>query len=294
MKDADKKTDRAILATLKSAYKHLSEHFVAYLKVYFATALLFLALLAFYALISLSFFAIAQALHLTLLYFLLVPLLLTCLFSMIYLSSWCGLVTIDSIVGKVETPLKERFISIRPHAMGFFRYNLLFSLFMFGLIPLGILSLGAVFIFWTVVSSFAGFVYLQHKPKGLDGLWISLQMMKGQFLNLVIFILIVYGVVFAIDSILLQSDNFINSLTSWIINLIAGAYFLTIKYEMYKKIPYPKSVEVSKNWLLASKIGFIVSIVVLFGIINLAVKSYPNWDQIQKNIPYQMSVDELI
>lgn len=285
---------KEISSILRSAYKRLSDHFVDYIKVYLVTGLSFISLFLIFALVSLSFFAIAEALHLKLLYFFLVPLLLTLLFGLIYLSSWCGLVTIDSIVGKIGVPIKKRFTDLRPFVMGFVRYNILFSFFIFGLIPMGILSIGTVFIFWAIASSFAGFVYLQHKPKGLSSLWVSLQMMKGQFTKLITFILIVYGIVFIIDSVLLRSDHFINNLTSWIMNLIAGAYFMCIKYNIYKEIPYPKIVHVRKNWLLASKIGFIISVIIAVVLLNHAIKTYPAWDNFPKEFPNPLSIDKLI
>ncbi len=279
---------------LKASAQRLSDRFVDYSKIYIATILLFAVFISVFAGISLAFFGIAQSLHFNLLYVLVIPLLVAFFCGLIYLSTWCGLVTIDALIGTPGLSIKKRFNSIRPIVIGYFWFNAFFGLFMFGLIPFGLISLGIVFIYWAVVSSFTAFIYLEHKPLGLTSLWASRQMMKREFWRILFLFIIVYGVVFSIDIILLRSDHPITRITSWMLNFVSAPFFIALRYQVYKNIPYPTKIEVPRGWIIASRVGIILTIIGLIIIIKTAVQAYPMLNEMPINIPSQLAPDKII
>ena len=283
-----------IVTIMKKAWKRLSDHFVDYIKVYIVMIGSFIVLALAMGGISLSFFAIAKSVNNVLLYVFVVPLLLASFFGFIYLATWTGLAIIDSIIGKINIPIRERFTKLRPRVIGYIWFNAFFGLFMLGLIPFGIITLGILFLFWFLASSFVGFIYLEHKEPGMMNLWISRHMMKNQFLRMIALIVIVYGIVFTIDMVLLRSDHIITNLTSWFLNIIAGPYLLALKYEIYKEIPYPNIVETPKRWLLLSKVGFVVLIVGGVLLFKSVIQTLPNLNKLPSSVPVNISPDKLI
>ncbi|OGK16446.1 hypothetical protein A2690_03805 [Candidatus Roizmanbacteria bacterium RIFCSPHIGHO2_01_FULL_39_12b] len=274
-----------LLETSRNSWSRLSDHFSDYIKVYIVTLGLFAGFGLLFTGVALGFFIIAKNVQIALLYVLVIPLLVAFIFAFVYLSTWCGLVTIDSIIGHIGIPLKKRFNAIRPIVMGFVWFNVLFGLFMLGLFIFGILSLGVVFLFWIVTSSFAAFVYLQHQPKGLCSLWISKQMIRGQFFKILGYFVLIYGVIFSIDVILLRSDHIITNITSWLMNFIAAPYFIALKYEIYKHLEYPKKIEVPEKWVIASKVGFVILIISGFLLFKNLVQSMPSSTDFLKFFP---------
>ncbi len=269
-----------IVVLFKTASKRFSDHFIDYIKVYLATIGLFIALGLGFAGISLSFFSIAKAIHFDLLYILVVPLLIAFFCVLIYLSTWCGLATIDSIIGKQNTSIKGRFAALKDRVVGFIWLNVFMGLFFLGLIPIGIITFGTALVFWTICSIFAAFIYLEHGQKGLSNLWISKQMVQGQFWRILFFLVLVYAVTFSIDIVLLKSNHPITHITSWMLNLLVTPFFIALKYEMYRQIPYPKTTKTPKNWLLASKIGFLLFVIGIIFAVKTIIQLYPNWQKL--------------
>lgn len=291
----DKKISFPYRDIFKIAYLSCIDRLWQFILISIASIVLFLICFIFIGIISVSFLFIAKLIHPILLFILVVPLLLTSLGALFYISSWSQLALLDVFVNDtINIPVRARFKKLQPMVIGFVWFNILSFLFILGLVPLGVLTVGIVLLYWGILGSFAGFIYLLHKPSGLGSLWRSASMAKKYIFEIALVLGITYGINYSIDMLLLKSDHAIPQLFSYLKNIFVTPFIISLKYEMFKLLPKNYKDYQPMRWILASKIGIVIMVILGAITISFLINNYPLWRNIPIKTPESLPFGNLM
>jgi hypothetical protein len=188
--------------------------------------------------------------------------------ALIYVSSWIALATISVLIDEEKLGVGATFAKVKPLVWGYFWMSLVIGLFIGGFAIFGFLTLFVLFILWAFWSSFAPFVYLTQKRKGLDNLWVSKQMIEQRALGIfgrMLLVNMVYLMVYLL--IVFGMKNMAGSGLSTLISVFATPFIFCFEYEMFKNLEVPTEVKKQNGWVIVSIIGYVLMLVifVLFG-----------------------------
>lgn len=175
-----------------------------------------------------------------------------------YCLSWFQLVLIDIMTNSGHHSVQESFTQMKVHVVDFFKYNILVTLFFLGLLPFGIMTFFALFFLWGFWSTFAGFVFLYQKKRGLDVLWTSQTMINQRFWDIAIRLVSISLIIFMISYILNSQEKVLFSVLFFFFNILVPPFMLSFTYELYMLLDEPKEVKAGTNWVLLSVVGWIM------------------------------------
>lgn len=236
-----------------------------------------------------------------------------------YLMAWFFLVLTQVLIQDPKRTFVETLKTTRPLIGGFIRYIFGYLLFMVFLIPLELIiysftHIGLISILWLFWSSFAVFIYLKKKEKGLKNLWLSYNTINQKFWSVawrklivwfiesLLFLICGLGTFFLIQKILPTNNGnvgFASITTTFgaltltfllisIISLFTRPFTVSFNYELYKNLPEPQAVRKPKEWFWAVGAGIILS-VVLFSFFpkqsNLFILNYFNKNNLNNTQP---------
>ncbi|NTU46978.1 hypothetical protein HGA88_05115 [Candidatus Roizmanbacteria bacterium] len=196
---------------------------------------------------------------------------LVSLASFIALATWLGLAYVRILTSQVKMGPIHALKSTLPLIASYFLTTVQVSLFTIGLAP----AFGINFV-WGVWNSFTLFAFLEQGAKGLNALWISKEMVSQKFWGIlwrtsVVCVAPIFILIF-LDSIL--SDNFLKILMRvgiLFVFMIVIPFTISFNYEMYRLIGVPQQIVKPKDWILASKIGWIIGGILIVVILTLIV-----------------------
>lgn len=205
--------------------------------------------------------------------------------AFIFVTSWIGLATVSVLISDEKLGAIETFKKVKPLVWGYFWMNIVVSFFMFGLLPLGALSLGVIFVLWALWSSFLPFVYLKTQKKGLENLWISREMFRqrpwGLFGRLMLINLAVFAISFFISY---SGKNATTSGLSFLFSILSAPFVLSFEYEMFQNLKEVKEAKKPNVWFVLSVIGCVLMILAFVAAIVLITQAAMNsFNQYQNN-----------
>jgi hypothetical protein len=203
--------------------------------------------------------------------------------ALIYVSSWIALATISVMTSEEKLGVGATFSKVKPLIWGYFWMSFLSGLFMLGLMPWGVLSLGVVFVLWALWSSFMSFVYLKFQKKGLQNLWISRQMFRqnpwGIFGRSALLMVAIWAISIAINLVfgsMGKNGSMASSGISMIFSILYAPFAMSFSYEMFLNLEEPKEeVKTPSVWVMFSVLGWVLSILAFVGTIGLLVSQAP-------------------
>lgn len=212
--------------------------------------------------------------------------------SITFVSVWGQLATIHLLINQHPRDIIGAWQHVRPHIKQAFIAQITMSLFLFGLIPLGFVSLFIPLIIWNFLFGFTLFIIISTQKSASEALWTSKDMMLSKFWGIVgrtilmwlLIQLISVGII--LISTLFISDgtnpykvmSVLDDLIGVIFNLLITPFTLAFMYEMYKLIPVPHTSKTPHKWIVASAIGIVVMMIGIVSIISYA--STINWGKV--------------
>jgi hypothetical protein len=217
----------------------------------------------------------------------------------IYISSWIVLATIEVLISEEKLGVGATFAKVKPMVWGYFWMSFLAGLFMMGLMPWGILSLGVIFVLWALWSSFMAFAYLKFQKKGLQSLWISRQMFRqnpwGIFGRSLLLTVAIWAISIAINLVfgsMGKNGSMASSGISMIFSLLYAPFAMSFSYEMFSNLEAPKEeVKTPTVWVVFSVLGWALTILlVVLGIYLTYSRIFTNFGM--KDLQYLREIDQ--
>ena len=116
----------------------------------------------------------------------------------IYLVSWSQLTLTTIIIQKENIGVIDTYKKTRPRVWGFVWFNIALNLFLLGLVPFGIMSLGLIFFLWVFWNAFSVIVFIEKQKIGLDNLWISRSLINQRFWGIAGRLVLIYALFYII------------------------------------------------------------------------------------------------
>lgn len=198
-----------------------------------------------------------------------------------YLTAWWGLAVVQIMIQNNPTDAVSTFKTVRPLVWRYLSTQAIIGIFLLGLLPFIILSLGIVGFLWYFWSVFVVFLFLEKEKKGLESLWASREMYNQRFWAITGRLALVGIIIYFFEGIFqgLSFTNHLNSLRiiSTIISCISAPFVISFNYELYKNLSHTE-VQVKKPtiWIMLSVIGGIISLVTLVAFTYFAATNVPN------------------
>ncbi len=185
--------------------------------------------------------------------------------ALIFVGCWTSLAYIYALIAPNKTGVMDVYKTVKPLVWPYFKVSIITTLFMVGILPFGIITLGILLILWGIWGMFMLFVFLDKKETGLNNLFISKAIVSSRFWGIVFRALMIYGAYMAIIFLLGAAQGNKNSQGIGvalipIFGIFAGPFITSYFYEMYKKIPHPKEVSSNMTWIVVSVIGWVLSL----------------------------------
>lgn len=276
---------------VKAALKRTKERFLSYLLAYVASFILVIVVFAAGVIVS----TMLSILYVTTKSVVLVGILgaftaIGFFVALIYVSAWSQLAVIRSLMLNEKKDLGALFKEVKPATGGYIWLSIITSLFMFGLIPWGLLTLFIVLILWAYWSIFSTFVYLEQRRRGLENLWISRQMIDERFIGIAGRMLLIHGSIFFMMIALSWSNNAILRFASFIVNILFVPFSISFSYEIYRLLKIPTEVKKPTAWIAFSVIGFVLFIVMMALLVTVFSQ---NFNQIMEIFIKMIRADQL-
>lgn len=187
---------------------------------------------------------------------------------LIYVGCWTSLAALYSLVSPTKLGVFDVFKSVRPLIWSYYKVSIVTTLFIIGLWPFGLLSIGIILILWAVWGMFMIFVFLEKKESGLKNLFISKAIVSTKFWGILLRVLMIYAVYVGIIFLLGASQGNeeargVSAILMPILGLFAGPFITSYFFEIYKRLPQPKKIPSNKVWVVLSVIGWVLSIALL-------------------------------
>lgn len=267
------------------AFKRTKERFLSY---FLALVLSFLVCGAIFLVVGLTALILGVVFAVTksilLLVILALPLGLLAFFASFYVGVLVQLTLVEVLIQKERIGVMETFGRMRPYVWGYYFYSLFSAIFLFGLLPLGFLSLGIVLFLWSFWNSFGLFVYLEKRKKYLANLWYSRTLINQRFWGIIGRLVLIYAAYYFVIILLFSTQSSLIIGLAGIISWFVGLFITSYTYEMYTLLPEPQTEPKRPTvWIFLSVLGWIVMIVLLILAILAAPKALQNvpWDKLQ-------------
>ncbi|HRN70127.1 MAG TPA: hypothetical protein PLS49_02985 [Candidatus Woesebacteria bacterium] len=184
---------------------------------------------------------------------------------LIYAGCWTSLAYLYALISPQKIGVMEVYKTVRPLVWPYFKVSVITTLFMIGLLPFGIITLGILLILWGIWGMFMLFVFLDKKETGLHNLFISKAIVSSKFWGIVFRALMIYGAYMVIIFLLGSASGNkhsggISAVLIPLVGIFAGPFITSYFYEMYKRLPSPKEVSSNTFWIILSVIGWLLSI----------------------------------
>ncbi|MDO8497968.1 MAG: hypothetical protein Q7S61_05500 [bacterium] len=276
---------------VRAALKRTKERFLSYFLTYVASSILFIVVFAAGVILSTMINILYVRTKSVLLVGILgTPTAIGFFVALIYVSAWSQLAVIHSLMLNEKKDLGALFKEVKPATGGYIWLSIVTTLFMFGLIPWGLMTLFIVLILWAYWSIFSTFVYLEQRRRGLENLWISRQMIDERFIGIAGRMLLIHGSIFFMMIALGWSDNAFLRLLSGIVNILFVPFSISFSYEIYRLLKIPTEVKKPTVWIAFSAIGFVLFIVMCTLLITVFSQ---NFAQIMEVIIKMIRADQL-
>ena len=198
--------------------------------------------------------------------------------AFIYIQSWINLTVIYTIIAEPKVSVTDAFKKMRPLVLGYVWVSIVNFLLLFGLLPFGILTLFILFLVWVIWSMFTVYVYIEHKMRGLDNIFMSKAIISNWFWGFVFRIAIIYAlyffIIFIIQAIGRESQA-LQGIIYMIFSFFAGPFMISYLYEIYHNLKYPKDVGSKQIWIILSAIGWGIMILAVFSLSSLIGRELP-------------------
>lgn len=252
---------RTILRTITNVLPYLFTQIVIIISLIFGTGLIILNVV-----LHIFLYLFTNSVLITVISGLLFFLLISTVF--LYLFTWAQLTSFYIFTKKQNTNIFQSFKNVKPLIWKFMAFQAIFSIFMFGLIPFHIISLGLTFILWQIWSIFTYFIFLKDQPNGLDSLWRSYHMVNDQPWNIfgkIIILFLIYAVIILTINIF-SFQNSLFYLIQSIFFFLTWPFTVAYLYEIYNKLPKQRYAVPNKNWVKTSLFGWLIT-----GIVTLII-----------------------
>ena len=256
---------------IRMSWNRTADRFVSYFLAIVLSVVIFVGVFVIGAVVAGILIAIFAALSLSNLglvsVLLIVLVSLVVLLILLYVGSLINLLINEVMIQETKTGVMETLAKVRPLVWDYVWVTSFMSLFFVGLLIWGVLSLGSVFILWSVWSSFVTFVFLEKRKRGLANLWMSKALVDQRFWGIVGRLVLLNAAAFLISSILAGSKNSVLEFGSLIASLIVQPFMISFGYEMYRNIPEPQNVKRPGVWVGFSAAGWalLILMVVVLG-----------------------------
>lgn len=260
---------------VKAAADRTAERFGAYIATTIIGGLLTFLLILLIGLMALVLFLIYKMTPVIAI-LLAIPVFVFDIVLYFYITSWVTLAQVAVLTTEPKTGFHENFLKlitfnkVKPRVWDFVKVMILTGVFLIGITPFGIFSLGIILILWSLWSFFITFVFLEQKRLGLDNLWISRSMVNQKFWEIALRLSVVYIILFLIYIVLSLSNDYMASIVSFFVSIFSTPFLISFNYQIYKNLKTPKEVEKSGFWTGLSIIGWFIMI----GIIVLLIIAY--------------------
>lgn len=205
-------------------------------------------------------------------------------------SSWMGLAIYKVLLSNEKHGAIETYKSVKSKIWGFWWLNFVMGLFMISLVVWGALSIGIIIVLWVVWATFNTFVFILHDKKGLENVWISKQMVSQRFWDILWRLLVVNGVVFIISFLLSwNAEKYpLLNIPVFLLGIFTTPFLISFKYEMFKNLTVPETVQKPTGWIIMSVIGGILLLVIMIGFFSLGLQTLP---RILQNMQQNQQID---
>ncbi|MDP2874100.1 MAG: hypothetical protein Q8N84_02300 [bacterium] len=199
----------------------------------------------------------------------------------VYLAAWISLTVTQSLISPKRKGIVETFREVHPWVWGFVGYQCLAGLFLLGLLPLGLITFFLIPILWVAWGSFAAFVYLEERKKGLANLWVSKTLISQRFWGILGREALVFFTLGAVGVLVNLSGPRLLGSVWGCLQIFMTPLIVCFNYEMYRLLPKTATGKTPRGWLIASAAGWLLSLVFL-------LLSYGAITNLAKNFPLQM------
>lgn len=185
--------------------------------------------------------------------------------GLIFVGCWTSLAYLYALIAPNKIGVMEVYKTVKPLVWPYFKVSIITTIFMVGLLPFGIITIGILLLLWGIWGMFMLFVFLDKKETGLQNLFISKEIVSSNFWGIVFRAIMIYGAYMVILFLLgvasgNENSSGIGAILITILGIFAGPFITSYFYEMYKRIPSPKEVSSNTFWVILSVVGWILSI----------------------------------
>lgn len=192
-----------------------------------------------------------------------------------YISAWGGLAIIHVLTQGSKPSISESIKAVKPLVWGYLLLQALFGLFIFGLLPFIVLSLGVVAILWSVWAFFLGFIYIEKETRGMAAVWQSKALVDKKFWAITGRLALVTVVLLAIQLGLGFAENALLQLISAIVSLVSTPFIIGYSYELYKNVDSEVEPKKPTGWIIASIVGWIIGGIIIVAGLSAFAKELP-------------------
>lgn len=205
--------------------------------------------------------------------------------GLIYIGAWGQLATISVMTSEKKKGVIETFKELRGAVWGYFWLSVLVSLFTAGIIILGMIGFvipGIILaILWSLWGAFTPYVYLEHRRKGLENLWLSQALFNTNFWgNFGRMALIFLAIIVVVWALLFGSIQYnIGGFVSPVITFLITPFIYAFVYEMYRHQKKVTEVKTPVVWVILSIVGWVIVIGFILFMGSSISQAFPMWEK---------------
>jgi hypothetical protein len=276
-------TNWQIEVLLKNAFMRTKERFLSY----FLSSLIMWGATALYATLGLLLggslvFLVALTKSTILVGAVSTVLVLAFLMGLFYFMGWWGIAVIEIITQESKTDVVGALKKVKPLVWSYLGTQAVVGLFMLGLLPFMVISLGVVAILWGYWGAFIAFAFLEKGKRGMDALWYSRSLFNQKFWPITARMLLLTLLLVFIQGLLGSNDHNVLRVASWVVSILSTPFVYSYYYAIYKNLDRSAESVKSTGWVVTSIIGWIITVVVLVAFSAAAAKNLPNMLQNDK------------
>jgi hypothetical protein len=200
--------------------------------------------------------------------------------ALIFISSWSTLIA-THLLKNSSASLKTLASETKKDVGRLVKTNILIALFFVGLLPLGIVSAFVVYILWSLWASMIALSFVYEERSGLDALWGSKGHVQKRFWQVVGLLALSTGTSMLVNTLFQQFDVPLRGVLTNLIGVFLSVFVLCGLYELFIQAPKSASVRKPAGWMLASKLGYIVLLLII--VLGFST-GRQQWGSIQKMI----------
>lgn len=190
----------------------------------------------------------------------------------LYVLGWIQLTSLSVLITGSYKTISNAFSDTKPHVWNFLWFQGVMGVFIFGLLPIHIVSFFTVFIAWQIWALFSYIIFLEDKHPGLHTLWRSYHTVNQRFWDVtgrLIVLFLIYAVVILTFNIF-STENSAVSVLQAVLVYITTPFTISYIYEIYTGLPKQKYARPVHGWVYASIGGWIaMGALILYFIISL-------------------------